>query len=78
MDVYESRNTAGGVLGYGIPEYRLPDEVLQHEVSSIVKEGVNIIYDTEVGKDITFKKLQKKYDAIYIATGAQHANDMRV
>jgi len=78
VDVYESSNTAGGVLEYGIPEYRLTDEVLQHEISSIVKEGVNIILNTEVGKDVMFDDLKKKYDAIYIATGAQHANDMHI
>jgi NADH-quinone oxidoreductase subunit F len=71
VDIYERESVAGGVLAYGIPEYRLPSDILQHEVNNIRRSGVNIILDTEVGKDIGFKELRAMYDAIYVATGTQ-------
>jgi len=71
VDIYERESVAGGVLAYGIPEYRLPSDILQHEINNIRRSGVNIILNTEVGKDIGFKELRAMYDAIYIATGTQ-------
>ncbi len=71
VDIYEQEAVAGGVLAYGIPEYRLPSAILKHEVDNICRSGVNIIYNTEVGRDIGFKELRAMYDAIYIATGTQ-------
>ena len=71
VDVYESEDRAGGVLAYGIPEYRLPKDVLAHEIRIIEQVGVKIHLNTEVGKDITFPELKARYDSIYIATGTQ-------
>ena len=71
VDVYESEDVAGGVLAYGIPEYRLPMEVLKHEINLIEQEGVIIHLNTEVGKDITFDYLRKDTDAIFVSTGTQ-------
>jgi len=71
VDVYESESVAGGVLAYGIPEYRLPMDVLQHEVELVKKEGVNIHLETEVGKDIEFNTLKATSDALFVATGTQ-------
>ncbi len=71
VDVYESQPVAGGVLSFGIPEYRLPKEILQHEIDLITQQGVNIILSSEIGKEVDFKKLKDQYDSIYIATGAQ-------
>lgn len=71
VDVYESEPVAGGVLAFGIPEYRLPKKVLAHEIDLIAQTGVNIILNTEITKDTDFKKLKMKYDAVYIATGTQ-------
>jgi NADH-quinone oxidoreductase subunit F len=71
VDIYEREAVAGGILAYGIPEYRLPTEILKREVDVICRSGVNILTNTEVGKDIDFKELRTMYDAIYIATGTQ-------
>lgn len=71
VDVYESQQVAGGVLAFGIPEYRLPKEVLQHEIDLIAEQGVNIVLNSEIGKEVDFHNLKKKYDSVYIATGAQ-------
>lgn len=71
VDIYEAQSVAGGVLAFGIPEYRLPADVLAKEVETIEQQGVNIILNTEVGKDIEFQYLREAYDAIYVATGTQ-------
>ncbi len=71
VDIYEEKSVAGGILAYGIPEYRLPKQALNQEIDSITRAGINIIYNTKVGKDITFHELKSKYNAVYIATGTQ-------
>ncbi len=78
VDVYESEPKAGGVLAYGIPEYRLPKDILQHEISLIEEQGVNIILNTEIGKDISFKQLREDYQAIYISTGTQFPQKINI
>ena len=70
VDVFESQAVAGGVLAFGIPEYRLPKEVLAHEIALIEKAGVRIRLGTEIGKAITFRELRSSYDAVYVTTGA--------
>ena len=74
VDVFESHSQAGGVLAYGIPEYRLPTDVLEHEIDLIRQEGVRIHLNTEVGRDISFALLREEYDAVYLATGTQFPN----
>ena len=74
-------NPAGGrrsALAFGIPEYRLPKDVLQHEIKLIEQVGVKIHLNTEVGKDITFEQLRKQHDAVYIATGTQFSNKINI
>jgi len=69
--IYESQPVAGGVLAFGIPEYRLPKEVLQKEINTIKQVGVNIQLNTEINSEQMFEDLRKKHNAIYIATGTQ-------
>ena len=78
VDVYELQAVAGGVLAFGIPEYRLPKEVLAHEIELISKVGVNINLNTEIGKDIEFNDLKMQYDAIYISTGTQSPQKVNI
>ena len=68
-DVFEETDRAGGVMNWGIPEYRLPREIVEFEVANIVKAGVNIIYNHEV-ENAEFKRIIEEYDATYIAIGA--------
>ena len=78
VEVYESQPVAGGVLAFGIPEYRLPNEVLQHEIRMVEQVGVKIHLNTEVGSDITFYQLKSKHDALYISTGTQFSNQINI
>jgi NADH-quinone oxidoreductase subunit F len=78
VDVYESQPVAGGVLAFGIPEYRLPKAVLDREIEFIKETGVNIILNTEVGKDISFDKIRERYDSVYIATGTQFPQKVNI
>lgn len=70
VTIFESKDTAGGMLYWGIPQYRLPKEILDYEIELIRRRGVKIILDCTVGKDISFGDLQKDYDAVYISAGA--------
>ena len=78
VDIYEEKNVAGGILAYGIPEYRLPKEALKNEIDSITQAGINIIYNSKVGTDITFNELKAKYNAIYISTGTQLSRKIEI
>lgn len=71
VTIYEAQPVAGGVLAFGIPQYRLPKEVLEKEINTIKQVGLNILTNTEVGKDISFEELKCQHEAIYIATGTQ-------
>jgi len=70
VTVFEALHDPGGVLMYGIPEFRLPKEIVKAEVDYISKLGVDINYDVVVGKTITVEELKKDFDAIFIGTGA--------
>ena len=71
VDIYEENSVPGGILAYGIPEYRQPKDVLKKEIDAILQVGINVIYNTKVGEQIAFNALKSKYDAVYIATGTQ-------
>lgn len=71
VTVYEAQPVAGGVLGFGIPEYRLPKEILKREIDTIKQVGVTIKTNFEIGKDLSFDELKGQHDAIYIAIGTQ-------
>lgn len=68
--VFEAFHAPGGVLMYGIPEFRLPKEIVKKEVEYIKKLGVEIRYDVVVGKTVDVEELVMEYDAIFIGTGA--------
>lgn len=70
VDVFEAEGVAGGVLAYGIPEYRLPMDVLQHEIDLILREGITLHLETNIGQDLPFEALQARSQAVFIATGA--------
>ena len=69
VEVFEALPVAGGWLSVGIPEYRLPKDVLKAEIKVIEELGVQIRLNTAIGKDIPFEKLRKEYDAVFIGCG---------
>ena len=70
VTIFESMPKAGGMLRYGIPEYRLPKEVLDEEILTIEKMGVEIITDTKIGVDIPFETVREDFDAVLLGIGA--------
>jgi len=71
VTIYEQMPYGGGMLRYGIPQYRLPkEEVLDKEVQTIIKLGVDIKFNTKVGRDISFEEIRKNSDAVLVAIGA--------
>jgi glutamate synthase (NADPH/NADH) small chain len=69
VDIFESLAKPGGVMRYGIPRYRLPDEALDKDIALIQALGVRIFTNTTIGKDIKLEELKEKYDAIFVSTG---------
>ena len=72
VTIFEALHVAGGVLKYGIPEFRLPDIIIDEEIDNLRKLGVEIRLDTVIGKLFTIPQLLSEmgYDSVFIATGA--------
>ncbi len=69
VEVYEKEEKLGGYMRYGIPEYRLPDHIVDVEIDRIIKLGLKVHTGVNVGKDISLKEIEDSHDAIIIATG---------
>ena len=74
--VYEKRQKLGGMLRYGIPNYRLPDEYLDRDIDNILSTGIKVHYGTTIGKDISFSELRSNFDSVYISIGAHGAKKL--
>lgn len=70
VTVYEMLPKLGGMLRYGIPNYRLPKERLQEDIDNILKTGVEVKYGVKIGRNITIQELREQYDAVLITIGA--------
>jgi glutamate synthase (NADPH) small chain len=70
VTIYEAFHAAGGVLIYGIPEFRLPKDVVKQEIARLESMGVRIEPNTIVGKTYTLDELRQQFDAVFIAVGA--------
>ena len=73
VKVFEAQEKAGGMLRYGIPQYRLPKDILDKEIECIEKMGVEILYSQKLGRDFTIKALKAQYDAVFVVIGAWNA-----
>ena len=73
VTIFEQRKQLGGMLRYGIPNYRFPRKKLDEEIDSILSTGIEVKKNISVGKDISFDDITKEYDATYISIGA-HAD----
>lgn len=77
--VYETHDKLGGMLRYGIPNYRFPKDRLDEDIRAILNAGdIEVVYNVTIGKDITIEEVQKRHDAIYVAIGAQAGKTLRL
>ena len=77
VTVYDMMEKMGGMLRYGIPQYRLPKEVLDKEIAIIEKSGVKLVNNVKLGKDFTIESLKAENDAVIVAVGAWQSSSMR-
>ncbi len=77
--VFEEREALGGMLRYGIPNYRLPKDRLDQDINAILSTGnIEVRLNTAVGKDITMEEILEQFQAVYIAIGAQAGKTVSV
>ena len=78
VTLYEKYNYLGGLLVHGIPEFRLSKEVVKQTIQKVIDLGLEVKYNQELGKNITLEELENKYDAIFLAFGANITTKMGV
>ena len=71
VTVYDARAKAGGMLRYGVPDYRLPQHILDSEIQKILDLGVELKLNTRVGTDISLDELRSRHSSLYLGIGAQ-------
>jgi formate dehydrogenase beta subunit len=78
VTIYEHQAEPGGMAAVGIPDYRLPRNILRSEVQQIQKMGVSINYGRTIGKDLPLSQLENEFDAVFIGIGAQQSARMGI
>lgn len=78
VTLYEKYPQAGGMMRYGMPEYRLPYDILDKDINFIVSLGVELKTNTTIGKDVSLETLQKENDVVMLATGLHGGRSTRV
>lgn len=78
VTLYEKYNYLGGLLMHGIPDFRLPKEIVKQTIQKIIDLGLEIKYNSELGKNLELQQLEKEYDAIFLAFGANITTKMGV
>ena len=78
VTVYEKADRIGGLLRYGIPEFKLEKHIVDRRLDQMRAEGVHFVTNAEVGKNIAIENLRRDFDAIVLAGGAEHPRDLPV
>ncbi|HPR58037.1 MAG TPA: FAD-dependent oxidoreductase [Bacteroidales bacterium] len=78
ITIFEKLPAAGGMMRYGIPEYRLPYDQIDKDINYILSLGVEIKYNVAVGRDIKLEDIEKEYDAVFAATGLHEGRSTRI
>jgi glutamate synthase (NADPH) small chain len=78
VDMYERADKAGGLLTYGIPNFKLDKKVVDRRVKLLVEAGMNLHVNCEVGKDVSFEEIANTHDAIFLGIGATQAKSARI
>jgi glutamate synthase (NADPH/NADH) small chain len=76
--VYEKADRIGGLLRYGIPEFKLEKHIIDRRLEQMTAEGVKFVTSAEVGKNVSVENLRRDFDAIVLAGGAEHPRDLKV
>ncbi len=78
VSVYERTDKIGGMLRYGIPDFKLDRTVLDYRINVLKEEGIKFFTEVNVGKDLSLEELQKKSAAVVLAIGAYQARDLKI
>lgn len=78
VTVFEKYDQLGGMMMYGIPDYRVPRDILNHEIERIIATGIETKMNTKVGVDITVEELEKEFDAVLFAIGAMSGRTLPI
>ncbi|MCK9174386.1 MAG: glutamate synthase subunit beta [Desulforhopalus sp.] len=73
VDMYEKQGHPGGLLTFGIPNFKLEKKVVFNRFELLKKAGLNLFLNTELGKDVLYEKLEQEYDAIFLGIGAEQS-----
>ena len=78
VTIYEKYDYLGGLLVHGIPEFRLPKQIVKETTDKIIELGIEVKYNMELGRNLNLKELENKYDAIFLSIGANISSKMGV
>lgn len=78
VTLYEKYDYLGGLLVHGIPDFRLPKQIVKQTIQKIIDMGLQVKYNQELGKNLSLEQLEEKYDAVYLAFGANVTTKMGV
>ena len=78
VDLYEKKSYLGGLLIHGIPDFRLPKDIVKNTYDKILELGINVEYNMELGKNLSLDTLRKKYDAVFDAIGSNISSKMGI
>jgi glutamate synthase (NADPH) small chain len=78
VSVYEKNDRIGGLLRYGIPQFKLEKHVIDRRLEQMSAEGVKFVTNTEVGRNVAVEELRREFDAIVLAGGAEQPRDLKV
>ena len=76
--IYERKEFLGGLLVYGIPDFRLSKDIVKNTIDKVIELGIEVKYNKELGKNITLEELTNEYDYIYLAFGANVSSKMGI
>ena len=78
VTIYEKYDYLGGLLVHGIPDFRLPKDIVRSTVKNILDLGINVQYNMELGRNLDLKDLEENFDAIFLAIGANKSSNMGI
>jgi NADPH-dependent glutamate synthase beta subunit-like oxidoreductase/Pyruvate/2-oxoacid:ferredoxin oxidoreductase delta subunit len=78
VTVYDAREKPGGMIRYGVPDYRLPQQILDAEIQKILDLGVELKLNTRIGSDITLEELRSRHSSLYLGIGTQKGRGLDI